>query len=472
MNSEQAPSLVLQMQRMGDLILTFPLLARLRAAEPERPLWVVAEERFFTSLIPFAPNVVFFPPEAAPRLAGRAYRRVVNLSHRGDAARLAAGLKTEERLGMTQNAERSSIAGYWHLYRASLVQNNRHNRFHWAELNMLDLVDPRDISRLHRPRPPASGRGRVGLFVGASEREKRPSPPFWGELARALAHSDLHPVFLGGPEDGPLAAEAAGLAGMPGANLCGRFTLRAFAEFLHELDLLIVPDTGPMHLAAWLGTPVLNLSLGPVHAWDTGPAAPGHHVLRPNLSCSGCWSCTRAAPACRPAFTAERAASVARTLLRDPARLTGLRMPGLELCVTARSEEGLFALHALTPRGDSARRRMGRFWQAWFLDRAPALSSGGAPSGTERSRKEAAALAAAFPRLVPPLRAAATRAVRECAAAARRGGALPAAFWRASPPLFTPFTGRMQLFLQNEEYGKKARALVLEELEELARIFG
>ena len=42
---DNAPILVLQMQRMGDLVLTFPLLAWLRAEHPRRPLWGGGEEK-------------------------------------------------------------------------------------------------------------------------------------------------------------------------------------------------------------------------------------------------------------------------------------------------------------------------------------------------------------------------------------------------------------------------------------------
>ena len=36
-----------------------------------------------------------------------------------------------------------------------------------------------------------------------------------------------------------------------------------------------------MHLADWLGVPVLNLSMGPVRAHETGPYSPGQLVLMP-----------------------------------------------------------------------------------------------------------------------------------------------------------------------------------------------
>lgn len=46
------PVLVLQLQRMGDLILTFPLLSRLKQRWPGHPVWVVAEPQFFRELMP------------------------------------------------------------------------------------------------------------------------------------------------------------------------------------------------------------------------------------------------------------------------------------------------------------------------------------------------------------------------------------------------------------------------------------
>jgi ADP-heptose:LPS heptosyltransferase len=464
MSAKPAPTLVLQMQRMGDLVLTFPLLARLRLAEPERPVWVVAEERFFKGLMPFAPDVVFFAPEAAPKLAGLSFRRIINLSHRPDAARLCAEPEAEERFGMLQGTEHTAINGYWQLYRASLVHNNRHNRFHWSDLNMLDVLSPQDIQRMRPFRPKAAGQGRVGLFVGASEAEKRPAPPFWADLALALAKKNIKTVFLGGPEDRALTAEAAQLARMPRLDLGGRFDLRAFASFLQKLDLLVVPDTGPMHLAVWLGTPTLNLSLGPVHAWETGPAAPGHHVLRSSLSCSGCWKCSRGELLCRRAFTPARIALLTQHLLRDPQRLGALRLPGLLLYESDRTAQGLCGLRAALPRQESARDVLGRFWQAWFLERAPRTHQADSQTAFH-------AFAESFPRLLPPLRRTIAHSMRHCVRALGTGAALPPSFWEAHPPLLRPLASWMQLFLQNERHSAQAWKHAVACLEDLERLF-
>lgn len=62
----EEPTLIIQMQRMGDLILSFPLCSRLLLLEPERPVWVAGEPAFFSGLKPLAPQVVFLPLTAPP----------------------------------------------------------------------------------------------------------------------------------------------------------------------------------------------------------------------------------------------------------------------------------------------------------------------------------------------------------------------------------------------------------------------
>ncbi|MDD4953064.1 MAG: glycosyltransferase family 9 protein, partial [Desulfovibrionaceae bacterium] len=129
------------MQRMGDLILTFPLMLWLARVFPGREILVVAEEAFFRPLMPLSPKVTYVPWAAADALSGKDFHLVVNLSLRDRAARLAAQLRAEDKVGplLLEHGGRY-VRGAWQLYRASLVANNRHNRFHWADLNALDVT--------------------------------------------------------------------------------------------------------------------------------------------------------------------------------------------------------------------------------------------------------------------------------------------------------------------------------------------
>ena len=72
-------------------------------------------------------------------------------------------------------------------------------------------------------------------------------------------------------------------------NLMGKTSIKELIALLRRVRLLITNDSGPMHLAAALGIPVLAL-FGPTDPVMTGPYAVGHVVLRSGIPCSPCLS--------------------------------------------------------------------------------------------------------------------------------------------------------------------------------------
>lgn len=97
-------------------------------------------------------------------------------------------------------------------------------------------------------------------------------------------------LILGGPNDRPLGAEIQ--SSLPGAVLlAGRTRLRELMLALTACDLLLTNDTGPMHLAAALGAPVVAV-FGSTSPELTGPGLPGdprHQILRSGVPCSPCF---------------------------------------------------------------------------------------------------------------------------------------------------------------------------------------
>ncbi len=74
----------------------------------------------------------------------------------------------------------------------------------------------------------------------------------------------------------------------PSVNLGGKTTLRDLAYLYQRSALLITTDSGPMHIAAAVGTPVIAL-FGPTDPLRTGPYGKGHLVIRRGLPCSPCF---------------------------------------------------------------------------------------------------------------------------------------------------------------------------------------
>jgi ADP-heptose:LPS heptosyltransferase len=361
------PILVIQMQRMGDLILSFPLFLWLERAFPGHPVWVMAEPSFAVPLVRLSPQVRYFSHGQEGELRRQAFHLVINLSHRAQSMELAGSLRCDALVGGYIRDGVTRIEGDWQEYRASLTHNNRHNHFHWADLNALGVIPRKIMEQTRWPGPrdmPADIR-HIGLFLGASEPDKRPCAAFWVELVEELERRGFVPVLLGGPGERELCREVLRLAARPVASACGSLGLDSFAMFGQTLAAMITPDTGPMHLAAWSGLKVLNLSMGPVHAFETGPYQPGHVVLRSSGDCVGCWRCRFELPRCHRHFKPVRVVRVLEAMLGRKGKLTGLRLPGLEILASGR-KNGLYDLIPLSVR-PKAGQKLSAYWQAFWL---------------------------------------------------------------------------------------------------------
>jgi 3-deoxy-D-manno-octulosonic-acid transferase/heptosyltransferase-1 len=71
-------------------------------------------------------------------------------------------------------------------------------------------------------------------------------------------------------------------------NLGGRTSLSELAYLYKKARFVITTDSGPMHLAAAVGTPVIAL-FGPTDPARTGPYGEGHTIIIANLPCSPCF---------------------------------------------------------------------------------------------------------------------------------------------------------------------------------------
>lgn len=129
----------------------------------------------------------------------------------------------------------------------------------------------------------------VGLNPGASfGSAKRWLPERYAVVAQALARRHGVRIAIVGSAAERLLAEtiAAGLDA-PVRVLCGETSLGGLAGVLSRLALLLTNDSGPMHLAAALGVPVVAV-FGPTDWRETAPGGDGHALLREPVSCSPC----------------------------------------------------------------------------------------------------------------------------------------------------------------------------------------
>ncbi|HMK34182.1 MAG TPA: glycosyltransferase family 9 protein [Desulfomonilaceae bacterium] len=112
--------------------------------------------------------------------------------------------------------------------------------------------------------------------------------PAWAELSDMLTEDDMTVIFAGGMEDLAYIAEVVEKTKYPPVIAAGRLTLAAAIALLERADAYVGVDSGPMHIAAFTGTPVVAL-FGPTDPAKVGPYGKGHIVItHENLDCLSC----------------------------------------------------------------------------------------------------------------------------------------------------------------------------------------
>ena len=140
--------------------------------------------------------------------------------------------------------------------------------------------------------------------------------PGFAEVADRLMAGGHSVVFTGSKGDRlPIEAIISAMQ-QPAINLAGTTSLMGLAALYERAGLVISTDTGPMHIAAATGTPVLAL-FGPTAPWRTGPFGDQHQVLRVGLDCSPCLkrTCPLGTIDCMQRLTVEQVLAVATGML-------------------------------------------------------------------------------------------------------------------------------------------------------------
>ncbi|MEX0725298.1 MAG: glycosyltransferase family 9 protein [Planctomycetaceae bacterium] len=120
---------------------------------------------------------------------------------------------------------------------------------------------------------------------------KRWPEDHWIALGKMLIARNIVPVVTGAPSEAELADRIAAGIGPPATSLAGKTDLQALAGVLSLAKVVVSTDSGPMHMAALVGAPVVAL-FGPTHPVTSGPFGDGHRVLHRRLPCSYCFKKT------------------------------------------------------------------------------------------------------------------------------------------------------------------------------------
>jgi ADP-heptose:LPS heptosyltransferase len=352
--------LLLRLERIGDLVMALPALAALRAALPDAELDLVvgswnadlagaipgitrvvgldaawlAREGGGSSLRQLLADArewrrhrydlaINFEPDIRSNLllAASGARWTVGYASGGGGAVLDAALTYDPGAHTADNALR-------------LIASAVGAVFPPAASTLLSLpadARARAAQRIGRRSGPV-----VGMHVSGGRAIKQWPPERFADVARRLAAEFGAAIVLtGSGADRPLTAPLrAALAPEGVVDAVGDADLVSTAALLQQCDVLVTGDTGPMHLASAVGTPVVAV-FGPSDPARYGPRGRRDRVVRVDLPCAPCnrirlppVRCVGHTPDCLALVGADRVFATVRDVLASAPRRSDVAVTG------------------------------------------------------------------------------------------------------------------------------------------------
>ncbi len=305
--------LLVRFSAMGDTLLMTPLIRALRTRHPEARITLVTKEAFAPLFRhnPRITEVIGWQPASPLAELGRRLRGE-SFTHRLD---LHGSLRSR--------ALRWQIGGRWTTYpkhraaRAMLIRAKRdvyRDRRPVAE-RYFDAARELDVSpdsgslevflsrstleaaeRFLTRRGLGVRRQLIALAPGASSFTKRWPTHHWIALVRRLVEAGNDVIVAGGAAEIEVARALAEAGGEAAASAAGEFDPAGTAAVLKRARALVAGDTGAMHLATAVGTPVAALFGPTVEAFGFFPYHAKATVLQRELACRPCSA--QGGPAC------------------------------------------------------------------------------------------------------------------------------------------------------------------------------
>ena len=289
--------LVVRLTALGDILHTLPAVAALRAAHPNARIDWVVEKKWapvlegspaLNEVIPFDRRSFYTTSACVKRLRRNRYTCAIDFQGLYKSSVLALLSGARRRIGFQQGWARERGAAL--LYSERVTPAGRHV----AELNY-SLAEAAGASRPATPayplRVPAGGaasirarlleRG-IGEYIvigpAGSWGAKCWPAERYGEFCREFSkRSNLRVVVIHGPGEKSIAEEVCRAAAPARPDIVST-TLEELMGLLSHARCMLAADSGPLHLAAALGTPVVGL-FGPTDPARNGPFVPGAIVL-------------------------------------------------------------------------------------------------------------------------------------------------------------------------------------------------
>ncbi|MGZ0655520.1 LpxL/LpxP family acyltransferase [Coraliomargarita sp. W4R72] len=278
---------------LGDVVMALPILRAIRAGRPDFELTLIGKAAFQPLVDRLGVADHFIPLPARDRGYFKAFYAMrksypdtyllLTNSFRGDFEAFLT--RCQQRFGMVRPGKRRPLLTDSYHLPAKVDETQMHQTAVWEMMarhcgleEALDFA-PVAVEQVERVA------NRVGLICGTENSpEKRWPIAHWRALIDQLiaARPKVEIVLYGTPADRSITeAVCEGFAPDQVRNLAGQTNLSEFCDELSSCAVVSCNDTGGMHLANMLGTPVVAV-FGPTNPVRTGPIfSTPHTILQP-----------------------------------------------------------------------------------------------------------------------------------------------------------------------------------------------
>ncbi|MGE0468443.1 MAG: putative Glycosyltransferase, family 9 [Candidatus Nitrospira kreftii] len=312
-------ALVIQLARLGDLVQTIPAITALKEshADWDVDLLCPAPLAEIGQLLPGVSAVVKWDGAAWYRRAASVEAEVspgdiaaadaelhaltkdlydcAYVINQHPRSILAGALLARENIGAITGGPLDKTLSPWALYIRSVVTAKQSNRIHLADAfcGMCGMSPPKQIMPIRVPEtalpaeldPIGQSDGPwVGVLVGAGDRERLVPVAAWERMiTECLEMLPASRIVLVGDQHEQERAQCIQESLPPFLlgrvwDTTGRLSLIQLASLLTRCHIVIGADTGPLHLAAAVGTRVIGWYFARAHVHDTGPYGLNHWV--------------------------------------------------------------------------------------------------------------------------------------------------------------------------------------------------
>ncbi len=278
---------------LGDVVMALPVLRAIRTGRPDFEFTLIGKQAFQPLVERMGVTDHFIPlPEQGVEYFRAFY--AWRSHYPGTFLLLTNSLRSDieafltrcpQRFGMVRPGKRRPLLTNAYRLSETVDETQTHQTLVWEQMaRFYGLREPLDLQPLERVGIERSP-GRIGLICGTENApEKRWPVSHWRGLIEQLHQQNpkLEFVLYGTAADRAITDQVcADLSGIEVKNRAGETNLAEFCDALSSSELVCCNDTGGMHLANMLGTPVVAI-FGPTNPIRTGPIfATPYTILQP-----------------------------------------------------------------------------------------------------------------------------------------------------------------------------------------------